>query len=183
MHTACWNQSSASDTCRPTHIDLLENTVWHENTSLLDFYLRRLYFKTGVPFLNGYLSDVILVIVMFFCYLEVKQHWSNKKRSFYSLEEDASEVLKLYTCRKIFSSFVDRYKYTRCGQPTDVQRGRESDSAQGVAPSLLFPSSLPLLLWRSPGLQIFCVQYTRTYWSAHALKSLLLKWVRVRTWP
>jgi hypothetical protein len=50
------------------------------------------------------------------------------------------------TCRKISPSFVDRYKYTRCGQPAEVQGVRGSDGAQGVLLPLPFPSSLPLLL-------------------------------------
>jgi hypothetical protein len=41
---------------------------------------------------------------------------------------DVSQHYEYYACRKISPSFVDRYKYTRFGQPV-VRGGRGSDSA------------------------------------------------------
>jgi hypothetical protein len=57
------------------------------------------------------------------------------------------------------------------GQPAEVRGGRRNDCAQGVLlPPCHFHSPLPLLLGRSPGSQIFCVQHIQL--RTHGLASV-----------
>jgi hypothetical protein len=66
-----------------------------------------------------------------------------------------------YTCSNVSPSLVDCYKYTHWW-PASRGTGWEGKRQRigRLSPPLPFPSSIPFLLWRRSGSQIFCVQCT-----------------------